>query len=230
MEADRELCLHQKVELEVVSNDSPRDDSGKEIWLEARVVRLQRERIWLESVQPENQWRILEPGLAVRLKFCNDSGIFFSDTEVLEAGSGNTGSIAINKPARFLAIQRREFFRLKLEVPFAFCVVESPEEPLARKPIYRGVTTDISGGGLKFITTLPLEPGALLVMQLVLEGAGKIRTLCHVIRCTTLPAEKTARIEVGAVFLMLEEKFRSEIIRHVFRKQQATTKDSTDSA
>lgn len=78
-------------------------------------------------------------------------------------------------------IQTRDFYRINKALEFNFSLVsEQAEAGENGLKLYKGVTKDMSGGGMSFVTDLDIEEAAEIYANFVLEGEyivvlGKVR-------------------------------------------------------
>ena len=91
-----------------------------------------------------------------------------------------------------VVVQRRKSCRFCLPVPFSFTVIGAAESQLISKKVLKGISQNISGGGLVFETSLPLKVGDQLALNLHLSSSSNFDTRGWVVR--SQPVENRARI------------------------------------
>lgn len=85
-----------------------------------------------------------------------------------------------------------------------------------------GTAIDISGGGMRFISSTLYEPSDKLRIKLFLEDQGKIQeqvVLASVISSARIP-NKTGSIEHRVKFLKISNEQRETIIKFIFQEQR----------
>lgn len=130
----------------------------------------------------------------------------------------------------------REFFRLRLSVPFSFTVLEAKNPSIARNRRFADQTKDLSGGGLSFETDLPLVQGDVLHLHLTLpvseagpSPAGPVEVKSQVVWSRK---EDDGTYHGGLVFVDIDAEEQDRIIGFIFRAQIEARKvgDSEDAA
>ncbi len=123
------------------------------------------DRVVLELVEGAPSLEGLEPDDRVEVLVSTPRRVLRGEARLLELRP----VIVITPPMEPVALQRRQFFRVRVAVPFSFVVVrEDHGPPLAAK----ARTLDLSGGGLRFETHLRLTLDAELELLLHL-GRGE---------------------------------------------------------
>ncbi len=124
---------------------------------------------------------------------------------------------------------KREFFRLKLSIPFTFSVIESKDSRIATNQVYTHQTQDISGGGLRFETHLALQAGDRLQISLHLPSMMPIKVDAEIVwsQWIQTPEEE---LNIGGIrFLDIDEEEQDRIIGFLFRAQIEARKKSGES-
>ena len=128
-----------------------------------------QDRVVLELVEGAPSLQGLEPDDRVEVLVSTPKRVLRGAARLLEL----VPAITITPPVEPVALQRREFFRVRVAVPFSFVVGrEDHGPPLAAK----ARTLDLSGGGLRFETGLRLTLDAQLEILLHL-GRGERLTV-----------------------------------------------------
>ncbi|HSR53807.1 MAG TPA: PilZ domain-containing protein [Acidobacteriota bacterium] len=116
-------------------------------------------------------------------------------------------------------MNKREFFRLRLAVPFSFSVTKAQTAEVSRSQTFHYQTQDLSGGGLRFETDLELEAGDELHLRLVLPEANPIEVSARVVWCQSVEAEGQAILVGGLEFVDIDEEEQDRIVGFLFRTQ-----------
>ena len=131
--------------------------------------------------------------------------------------------------------QRREFFRIACSIPVVFSVMEEEEAELEdmdeimeaeSKPeagSVRGMGTilDISGGGIRFSSSVDLSAWHFLLLQFNLEHDGQIDKLelVAVLMGTELP-EGGAKYINRVRILFKNSDYQEKIVRYIFEEER----------
>lgn len=128
--------------------------------------------------------------------------------------------------------QRREYYRLS-------CALEMSARPLEKEekeamdanadiflvpglPLKRSVVVDISGGGIRFISSFKYEPDSLVYCKynLIIDGVSKEYTLiCKVLQNNELD-NRPGVFEHRAQYVDIDTYEREEIIRFIFEEER----------
>lgn len=112
-------------------------------------------------------------------------------------------------------LQRREHFRMTLQVPIVYQVIKND-----RHMYGQGLARDISGGGVRFACGDQLEVGDFLSIFIRIDPGIDIRTQVQVIR---VQSEGQKRYEVSSLF-SFDFKEREELIKYIFNTQREKLK------
>lgn len=112
-------------------------------------------------------------------------------------------------------LQRREHYRMNIQIPIVYQAKKNG------KHIYgQGLTSDISGGGVRFICSDGFEVGDFLNVFIIIEPDIDLRTQVEIVR---IQAEGDKKYEISSIF-SLEFREREKLIKHVFDIQRETIK------
>lgn len=138
----------------------------------------------------------------------------FSSTVLRRVREGKVYALIIAPPERIERIQRREFFRLDVSIPFMFRRQEEDEEFI---PAH---TVDLSGGGLKFRSEERLEEGETLLVRFEEEQLGELLLELEILR-----RDKGDDLYTyAAEFKEILENEQDAVIGYIFDKQRELKK------
>jgi c-di-GMP-binding flagellar brake protein YcgR len=166
----------------------------------------------------------IPPGENLQVHFSRGEAHYEYECEILERYPGPIPTILISPPdATVRRVQRRSFFRLGANVPVAI-------EPLAPLPGIRppgppcrGVTVNVSGGGLLLESPELYPEGSTLHLALDLpDGVPPAETRAEVVRDAGRASPGVRATWFLAVeFLDLPETARERITRYIYLLQRA---------
>ncbi|MEE8348381.1 MAG: PilZ domain-containing protein [Acidobacteriota bacterium] len=165
---------------------------------------------------------LFEEGGKVRVKYWDNSGIYFCSGEVLRV-SGI--SLAISVYSEPIAMQRRGVARLAFEVPMSIRVTESSHQGLASQKVYQAKTRNISVGGLSFESTLPLKTADVLELQIDLPSQ-KIGTTGEVVSSAKALKDGENVNAIGVEFFDIPSETRNQLME--FLMEHTTAEDVED--
>lgn len=152
--------------------------------------------------------------------FTIESGKYFFTTKPIGIIKDNITLIAIKLPANIQRNEMRAFYRVEMlrRIPVKLIKVASGLNgtDYKKNDIITMTCTDLSGGGMKLISPIPLDKDDVLEIDLsgLVEGLENIGA--KVIRYIGVEEEGHA---VGIMFTSLTESARDKIIRCVFQRQ-----------
>jgi len=160
-------------------------------------------------------------GAPVTLKTWDQLGLHFGSTRVLRhldqlaMGVG----LAVARPASYATMQRRATFRVPARLPFAFKVCSAEKPSAMGRGEHTGTTDDVSAGGMRFQTDLPLSVGDEIEMTITfIAGTPPIFRKARIVRTSEAAG---GRISVGVNFVGASDTER--IIDELFHVQRRTS-------
>jgi len=161
----------------------------------------------------------LSPGEKVKIHFCREDAQYSFEAEVVRCyQEGQLHLVELLMVSSVERKQRREFFRLATSLPFSFRIMDPGKEE-GPEELHKGLVLDISGGGAKVLSPIPLSPGQRIECRLNLEGEGRIDIRGEVLRQDRLEREEL-EYEIGLRFVDLDRDTRDRIVQFIFREQQ----------
>jgi c-di-GMP-binding flagellar brake protein YcgR len=130
---------------------------------------------------------------------------------------------------RMVERERREYLRIEDSGSVAYQKILPPPQT----PFRSGMRENISGGGIKLVTTEEFTPGTILKLKMELSDNFQkinIETTGKVIWCREREENVNKKYEMGIAYLDILESERRKIINYVFTKQrlQRLRKDFKD--
>jgi len=175
--------------------------------IKASVTVLTETEIVVELVSAKKISKFEEGG-QVRLKYWDESGIYFCSGEVLRA-SGS--SLAISVYSEPVSMQRRGVARLAFAVPMSIQVTEASHQGLASRKVYEAQTRNISRHGVSFDTSLPLKPADIVELQIDLPSE-KIGATGEVVSAERVLRDGKGVNSVGVEFFDLPSETRNKLM------------------
>jgi len=127
--------------------------------------------------------------------------------------------LVIRKPETLREIQRRHWVRVPANLALRYCL-ESKEK---FKPINLATSLNISGGGICFTTSEPLEMEQILEMEINMPDRDPV--ICHikVLRLTESETKQNSK-KIFAKYIDITEPQRDRIVSFVLEKQRELIK------
>ena len=114
---------------------------------------------------------------------------------------------------RGVVVQRRKFCRVCLPIPFSFTVIGAAESQLISKKVLKGITRNISAGGLVFETSLPLKVGDQLALNLHLSSSSNFDTRGWVVRSQPVESRGDDLQSIALMFQQREAKEQDRLVK-----------------
>jgi c-di-GMP-binding flagellar brake protein YcgR len=156
-------------------------------------------------------------GTPVKVYLREGAAAFVFETEILGHSTGATPQTRLAAPANVQRIEQRRHYRLQITLaPSSADVVPIEGEDEARA--IRAVITDISGGGVGFISPRRVEAGRHVRFVIPLPPRSDLNAEVRLIGFEE-PEYGRFNYRYHAEFVNLSEGERDRIIRFVFRQQ-----------
>ena len=168
-------------------------------------------------------------------------GLLRCKVEVTERyKKGSFFMMELSQRSVFDKVQRRQFFRLECNMPLLYRIVDPQEKQLLDsatpydedvivKEWKKGVVLDISGGGIRFVSSDFEEKGNLIQVKFDMSVGDKEEEFC--IFATILRSEqnrnKSTIYEQRVMFWKLNQALREKMIRAIFELQRKKRSNET---
>jgi c-di-GMP-binding flagellar brake protein YcgR len=161
-------------------------------------------------------------GRTVKVRVSNQHGVHTATTRVLQVMTAPYIFITIVAPTGFATQQQREFFRVAVKLPVSCTIVEAADHDAIGRQDSDARSSDISAGGMRLSTTLPLKLGDRVELQLK-SGLPRVTTprlYAQVLRVG--PGETRARgaITVGLKFVYANQREQDSVMLLMFELQR----------
>lgn len=197
----------------------------------ASVVNLLKSWVWLDLGRTDAEVGRLPAGQLVRISFAHGQDRYCTaDVPFQETIRPRPLRVSVARPERVRLVQRRAFFRMKVALPVVVVgriiadeAGETTEEPLG----VEGMTEDLGGGGLHFITRLDMQLHERYSIRLECPPGHWIDAGAEVVRIDPLGnhadgsglQEGLARgVALAFVRIMLREQDR--VVAYLFDQQR----------
>lgn len=119
--------------------------------------------------------------------------------------------IKITKPKKLNKEQRREYFRMPVNIVINYCKEEEEKKKTA-------VSIDLSGGGFCFLSKNGIEINDVLSFDFQLTNGKKYNHIKGIVKWKVEKLDK--QYEYGIEFINLEKKDREDLISYLFELQR----------
>lgn len=167
----------------------------------------------------------MKSGWFITISFLINNDLYRLKCKIIKNRKENgLNLLEVKSVSQLLKIQRRDYFRLKVELPIMFNIK-------GHEQIINETTVDISGGGLNFNYIKPLENFELIECKLKLPKQD-ISFLSKVVRCNEFKKGNSVIYNIGVKFEEIREADRDKIVKFIhfeqlkIRKKSRNTKGS----
>ncbi len=178
--------------------------------LAATVTQISADQIDFELLRSTSE-RSFRKGDRVRVKYWEDA-VYYFDSQILTVSGSADEQVAVSRPSEGISVQRRKAARVRVPIPFSFTVIAAAQTELVGETVSDCQTQNISLGGLKFETSLPLAPGDRLELDLCLNPSQFVNAVGWVVRSETVERDGKSLHAVGMEFLQLEAKEQTQFL------------------
>jgi c-di-GMP-binding flagellar brake protein YcgR len=159
---------------------------------------------------------VLPEGAMVEISYVSDSGRYSFTSKVLSKLKDVVALIEVSKPEAIYRKELREFFRINSGAKVKIVFVKEDEDGIITDEIFDAYVQDISGGGMRIVTTTRLERGQEveiyfndIVPNLKSAKAAVMRSSIH----------EDGKCELGLKFVGMSAIDRDKVIKYVFKRQ-----------
>ncbi len=170
-------------------------------------------------------------GAQLQVHFTCDSAHFEYECEILERYPGPIPTVLISLPTENVRrVQRRSFYRLGANVPLHIDPVSLLPGTPPPGPPSKGVTVNLSGGGLLLESPELYPEGSILDLSLDLpDGAPALPTRVEVVRDAGRASPGARATWFLAVeYLRIDDEALERITRYIYLLQRAVQENPAD--
>lgn len=176
----------------------------------ATVTQISSEQIDFELLKSTSE-RSFREGDRVRVKYWEDA-VYYFDSQILAVSGSADEQVAVSRPSEGILVQRRRAARVRVQIPFSCTVISAQDADLVGEAVPDCQTENISLGGLKFETSLPLALGDRLEIDLHLSDSQSVNAVGWVVRSEVVQREGKSLYAVAMEFLQLEGEEQHQLL------------------
>ncbi|MFQ5928800.1 MAG: PilZ domain-containing protein [Acidobacteriota bacterium] len=200
---DRRLSIGQAISISLLQSCAEQA---------ATVTKTSPDEISLELSTPTSPLSFQE-GEQVRIKCLEEGVVYCWDAEVVEISGPGNKHVEVSIRGEGVTVERRKSLRVSSSIPFSFMVIDADETYLVGERVLNVTTQDITVGGLKFETSLPLNVGDTLEMNLHLSPSQQVNAVGWVARSEPVERDGKYLNSVALEFLQLEAEEQKQLLQ-----------------
>ncbi len=161
------------------------------------------------------------PNTDVEISYISNKGRFSFKSIITDRIKDKINLIEVKKPEVIYRKELRRFFRINTRLKAKMIIVDVKVENgniKMEKNSYEVLIKDISGGGMRIITSHPLKIEQAVEFNLS-EALDLSNDIFGKVVNIYTPEQKRDKMEVGIEFISIKEKDRDKIIKYVFQRQ-----------
>ncbi len=239
------LDINQRIQLH-----SPTLDRNSKKYYPSRIEEKDADSLYIAEPLDGTVPVYIPIGQEIEVIFNDEKGTYLFKTKVLGRVERNIRLLRITMPEAVEKINRRDFFRLQVFIPFTFRVLSEevyrygfPEKQAAIKGTVlkphvlkeeadklEGIVKDISGGGALVAVSekIDLKVGHHLEMWLPIAYEEEpVYLWADVVRILPNPDATRWNKDIGITFSKINERDRDNIISHILALQRALLQKGT---
>ena len=228
------ISIGDKIELQVVSHEyEEKPDTPVRVY-HSEVNEIQSEdTIEIKMPMEKTKLILLPIDSEYDMVFYGSSGLFQCLGRIIDRyKSNNTYLLLVEMTSNLRKYQRREFYRLRCALEMHARALREDEIQTVESrmpyslandlPLKESVIVDISGGGLRFVSTHAFKQGSLLSCCYHLMNGGehkKYEVISKVISCIELD-NRPGTFEHRVQYYDIDPTEREEIIKYIFEEER----------
>lgn len=203
-----DLRLNQLVEIEY-----PIGSKKNVEYLPSRIEGKSDQYLYLAVPIRKGELVPLRIGSELKVVFTTKKNTYLFETQITNRQREPIPILEVEKPSELIKIQRRSYVRLPVNLDVTFTILPDEVE-------HKGITLDISAGGVLLQTKTKLEKGQVLNFKLNLPKREAILCKARVLRILHKAKKETENNKVAIEFVNINESKKDKIFNYIFEKQR----------
>ncbi len=209
-----EIKINQLVTIEI------KEDEYSKKKLPSRIEEVFENSIHISMPSTQGNLLLLHNGDRISLLFTTNNGVFSADSKVIARKAQPIPTLVIEKPTEYTNVgQKREHVRLDVTLPVTYRT-EDQELYASLSEFEKGITDNVSAGGVFFTTVGQVEPGQRLKLEIQLSDKDIMNCKADVRRVTQPKNSELRTIGVGVQFYNISQNQIDYLYKYIFNKQR----------
>lgn len=231
---DKRIAIGDKLDLEKIDNRIAADPEKRKV-LTSQVLD-ESELGEMLAAMPIHEGKMvpLSIGQIFSATFYTKSGLLNGQVEVTKRyKKGALFLVELTQISKLEKKQRREFFRFNCHMPIEYRIVNEEEKSMIEEEVAynqdeietewkKGILLDLSGGGIRFVSTVQEEKDSFIQVRFEIERDGRVEIIyafADLLRSEQSMNNK-AIYDNRIMFWKMHKELREKIIRFVFDEQR----------
>src|SRR6056297_605726 len=156
----------------------------------------------------------LRKNLPVNVYFYGEKAVYKFESRVKKRYKDPIPLIVLNIPEEIKRIQRRQYFRLKVNKDISYKLVQDDEHKQQEEDYKKTQIVDISGGGVKMVLNDDLKKGDIIQILLKIDSLKEKAITGKVVRFIT--SEDGYTKFAGIKFINIKRSIQDKIVGWIF--------------
>ena len=223
-----------KIEIQMVDSNKEQDKETPKTYVSQIQDVLSENQMEIMMPMEQSKLILLPMDRKYNLVVYTDNGLFQCFARVIDRyKSNNIYTLVVEMTSNLRKYQRREYYRFSCALEMNSRNLEEEEvraieekDPYSNLipglPLKRSVIVDISGGGLRFLSTHPYEPGSLIYISYNLLVAGNMKEyeLVGKVLSSRKVEDRKGSYEHRVQYVDIDVDVREEIIKYIFEEER----------
>jgi c-di-GMP-binding flagellar brake protein YcgR len=157
---------------------------------------------------------LISPGSPLYVKMVTDSSPYIFVSTFIEKKLTPLPIWVVSLPTELTKIQQRELVRIDVKLHATIASTE-PEEEMSPAKL---LINDISGGGLRLVSSKSYPVGKNVLITFELPDQEMVETIGQIVRIEQPQTDRTV-YWLGVKYVGIRERQRNKIIKYIFQKQ-----------
>lgn len=231
------ISIGNRVELQAIAKENQEDETANKIY-QSKIHDIVSDDT-LEVIMPMEQTKLilLPIDSEYDMVIYGENGLYQCLVRIVDRyKSNNVYILVVDLVSNLRKFQRREYFRFSCALEMASRSLEDEEVSAVEQrspyslqpglPLKRSVIVDISGGGLRFMSSQKYEEGSLIYCSyhLMSKGEQKQYDVIGKVLSAREMENKPGVYEHRVQYYNLDVETREEIIKFIFEEERRTRK------
>lgn len=238
------VSLGDKIELQAVGREGDKQmqrDGKKRIFYSTLHDFISEDTMEITMPMEDTKLILLPVDSEFDLVFYASSGLFQCFARIIDRyKSNNVYLLVVEMTSNLRRYQRREFYRFSCALAMGARNLEEEEIQAIEAsdtysltpglPLRQSVIVDISGGGLRFISTQEYAPESFLYISynLLKDGETKKYEVVGKVLSAKAVENRPGTWEHRVQYYDMDSKTREEIIKYIFEEERKSRRKETD--
>lgn len=223
-----------KIELQATAKgEGEKEDGSKKLYQSEVLEILSEDTLEIRMPMEKTKLILLPVDSEYDLVFYTEAGLYQCFARIIDRyKSNNVYILVVELTSNLRKYQRREFYRFSCALEMCARNLEEDEvQAIEQKqpyalisglPLKQSVIVDISGGGLRFISTQQYEPGNLLYCSyhLIKGNEDKKYEIIGKVLAAKELENRPGTFEHRVQYYNMDKETREEIIKYIFEEER----------